>query len=414
MKLGRSDSSKKVTWRPGVLGFAFVLLLAAVPRVGTLVYYWERTELSPDERRYLQLSKNIREEGAFGLEPGVPDADTPPLYPAFLALAGAHAPPPYLQPAFLLHLAGGAFVAGMSSWLAGLALGRVAFYSAGFLAATDLHNASFVKDFWSENLALPLVFALAALLARSCREKRHRDWFISGLTLGLCALTRTALLGLVPGALLVVATAGGSRLRERAAACALFALGFAVVQGPWAVRNMSHVGEPVLVSRQGPVEHAVAGWTAHYLSVGSTWKEARKISLERGYREPPPPQKLSSHFHRLAVLLGAHPALERPFPFAGVALGGPSLVQVWHRLWFPTVLFFQFLSIPFLLKRRDAAFVAWVLGWSQLLAHSVTHAIPRYAMVSISLFTVCAGVSVAGCFGLLLKRNVDKKARTVV
>jgi 4-amino-4-deoxy-L-arabinose transferase-like glycosyltransferase len=95
----------------------------------------------------------------------------------------------------------------------------------------------------AESLYAALIAASLWLALRFMRTRSLRDAAWLGLAVGLAALARGEAVLLVPLLLLPLAW------RERSLKAAVVMLaGFAVVVGPWTVRNLAHFNHPVLIS----------------------------------------------------------------------------------------------------------------------------------------------------------------------
>jgi 4-amino-4-deoxy-L-arabinose transferase-like glycosyltransferase len=187
----------------------------------------------------------------------VPTAFRPPLYPAFLAVVTET-----VGSTRQTFQVAGCVVGTVTIVLIGLLGRRLGGPAVGLCAAAlaAVYPVLLAVDasVMSENLQVPLVTGLLLVLYRAIRQPGLAWWVLVGLIAGACALNRgegvvLVLLVVVPAALLLPRASGLRRV-----ALAALALGaFAVVVGPWILRNEARLGEPTLATLDAGT--AVAG-----------------------------------------------------------------------------------------------------------------------------------------------------------
>jgi 4-amino-4-deoxy-L-arabinose transferase-like glycosyltransferase len=190
-----------------------------------------------DEKDYVELGRQIAVTGEYAYRPGVPTSLRPPLYPAMIAAVYAVAGVDNFSAVRLtqavlslgicvLMYNLGRLVYGPRAglWAAGL----FAFYPT-FLGYNNLILTEVLFTFWTVAGALATVWAL--------RRDDPRGLVAAGVLLALGALTRSILYPFAPilGLFLLVTWRGGAA--RRALAVLAFAVPFAAVLTPWAVRN---------------------------------------------------------------------------------------------------------------------------------------------------------------------------------
>lgn len=227
-----------------------LLLLAFLVRLYAATAY--ATEPSADAADYHRLAEGLARGAGYVGETGAPTAWRPPGYPAFLAAVYA-AFGPSVRAATLVQAALGALTVLLLAAFARMVAGRREGLVAGLVAAVYPGFFWLPRLLLSENLALLLL--LAALCAAAALALRWRPWWALalGALLGLGTLVRGPHL-LFSAALLAWLAAHflrrGGGWRRALAALALAGAGMAAVMMPWAARNYSVFGRPVLVATQ--------------------------------------------------------------------------------------------------------------------------------------------------------------------
>jgi 4-amino-4-deoxy-L-arabinose transferase-like glycosyltransferase len=190
-----------------------------------------------DEKDYVRLAHSLYERGEYAYHPGVPTSLRPPLYPALMGtvyrvVGGEDFQAVRLVQALLsLVTCGLVFHLGRLTYShrTGLwAAGAFAFYPS-FLGYNNLLLTEVLFTFLTVGGVLCLVWSL--------RRRYFAALAVAGVTLALGALTRSILLPFAPIASLFLLAAWSGSLSRRVLAALVFALPFAAVIAPWAVRN---------------------------------------------------------------------------------------------------------------------------------------------------------------------------------
>lgn len=181
------------------------------------------------------------ELGLFEVEPD-PSAEHPPLFSLVLAAfwkLGVHS---WTGQKLVVCFIGAAAIA-----FAGLAAREAAGERAALIAASiaAVYPFLWVADgsLLAESLYVALTSASLWLALRWWRTRALRDGFWLGLAIGLAALARGEAILLVP--LLLLPLAWWARSWRT---LAVMLAGFALVVGPWTIRNLAKFEEPVLIS----------------------------------------------------------------------------------------------------------------------------------------------------------------------
>lgn len=289
-----------------------LLLWGNLPRVGAI----------GDEGEYLAAATWLAQGRSFAWYLGYLWTRAP-LYPLFVA---AH-----------IRLFGAAEAALLSQTLLSLVnvallyllaqhmgLGRQAAGIAALLMALYLPFAIYGQVLLSETLFISLLLgAFLALLA--WRQSRHGTqrraaslWLAgAGLLLGMCALTRSLVLGFVPLVLLwLLAQARGHRQRVVAMPLLVFCLAFGATLLPWTLYNSRFYGGPILVDTTGAFNLLLGAQTAYD---GKRTDAATRDKVLALLADVPPDQRL----RRLAAAKTCLLEQETPPP----ALALPTLTQ---------------------------------------------------------------------------------------
>lgn len=237
--------------------FALALLLALGIRVGLLQgrgAHGPPPATVGDEPDYQIRATNLALHGTYSraaTPPLLPDATRPPGFAALLAAVyrtGTLDPRRALAVVLFLNWATVALLILGSRRYAGPSTAVVA----GLLLALDLNHAVSGAELLAESLCGFLVVAATALLLAGWRRQRPGYLvFASGLGWGLAALAHAIVL-LAPVPLLIASFVQyRPAWRRGLAAGGLCLLGFATVTAPWAMRNYSIFGAPVVTIKAG-------------------------------------------------------------------------------------------------------------------------------------------------------------------
>ncbi len=245
---------------------AFVLAAAGVGLAARLAFglgYWVHQELNRDELEYLSLARSLAAGHGLVYDEHVLKGPVEPFgrapgYPVFLALVGAgaeyvEAVPASLKIAQSVVGAIGVVLIAIAAFRLG---GRRSAMAAAAIAAVHPPLVWVAGYALSEAVFWPAGLALALLVSRTLDQPRATMWkwaLLCGLVAGGAVLLRAATLLFVP-------LAGVWFLWKRQpAAVAGFALGVALVLGPWTARNVAHYGRFVIVASDG----GVTFWTGN-------------------------------------------------------------------------------------------------------------------------------------------------------
>jgi 4-amino-4-deoxy-L-arabinose transferase-like glycosyltransferase len=238
--------------RLGGRGIAVALLLGIAVRGVRLAMKWDVGLLFNDSYYYsaqaAQLAHGVFFHEVFTTQQG---AEHGPLTPVVLALVSwMHSPVPWQR-------LGTAVLGALTVPLVGLLGKRVGGVGVGVTAAVI---AALYPNLWandalvmSESLAALLVTIALLCLVAWVDEPSARRLVSVGVTLGLCALTRSELALAVPFVALIVVVVRRRGSRRWWPAVALLGVSFAAPLTPWVVFNAARFERPVLLTtNEGP------------------------------------------------------------------------------------------------------------------------------------------------------------------
>ncbi len=219
---------------------ALCLILVAGLALRICLWLWF-APLSPhivDEQDYSLLARNLVEHGEFTFEAGSPTSIRPPLYPFLVAgiyrIAGVDNYQAVRLVQILLSL--------VNVWLI-YRLGREAFsprvglWAAGLLAfypgLLGMNNLILTEVLFT----VLLTAACHGVVLYYCRENAGYLALLTGVLLGLAALTRSVVWLSPPFLAVYVIITGRRSLGQRAMGAALLVVCFAATIAPWTVRN---------------------------------------------------------------------------------------------------------------------------------------------------------------------------------
>ncbi|MGH8029249.1 MAG: glycosyltransferase family 39 protein [Arenimonas sp.] len=240
------------------LGLLLVLAFAAHLRLRAATETIVSPSLQGDSVHYVSTAYNLHRFGVVSRdntwsrpdapEP-VPDARSPPGFPALLALVMDQAP----DQAFLRRALWMQALLGVLGVLAGTLLARMLLrpgpaLAVGALLAISPQLVSLGTSLLTETTYALAVAGFALALVAAARTGRTAWYGVAGVLLGACALVRPTLMYL-PVALLPAIVYLADRARWQAAGALL--LGFLLAFGPWLVRNervLGQASDPTLVT----------------------------------------------------------------------------------------------------------------------------------------------------------------------
>jgi len=242
--------------RKTALALAAIVLAGALARA---IFCFEvvgfRAPLRGDEVDYHALAASVASGRGFSGGGGEPTAGRPPLWP--LVLAGAYriggARP---ETGRILAIVLGTLLVPLA-----FAAARRAFpgrNGAALLAALLVAgNPSLVFTsgyLLSESLAVALMLVSAMLVAGRDREERSLGRFLlAGVLFGLGSLARPTIFPVALLAAAGIAIAGAGAFTARLARATVLVAGLAAACAPWAIRNESRLGAPVLFTTHGGI-----------------------------------------------------------------------------------------------------------------------------------------------------------------
>jgi len=246
--------------RSFVLAAAIVGLLA---RLGFGLIYWVDERLNRDEVEYLSLARNLVATGTYDYDEYVKKGPVEPFgrapgYPVFLALVGGGTRHVETVPTSVKIAQ--SIVGAIGVWLIAVAAfrmgGRAPAMAAAAIAAVYPPLVWVSGYAFSEAVFWPAGIGVALLVSHTFDQPRATIWkwaLLCGVVIGAAILLRAATLLLVP-------LAGLWFLWKRQPiALATFAVGLALVLGPWTMRNVQFHGRFVLVASDG----GVTFWTGN-------------------------------------------------------------------------------------------------------------------------------------------------------
>jgi 4-amino-4-deoxy-L-arabinose transferase-like glycosyltransferase len=224
----------------------------------------------------------------------VPTADKPPLYPLLLALPSLVGWKSLVAHRVVSCLMGAGLVA-----LVGLLGRRSGGERVGLVAAAiaAVYPLLVVLDgaVRSESLYAPLVAGL--LLATYRLVDRPSAWraVAAGAVLGLTVLVRSE--ALLLGVLLLAAAAYRLPRRRRLGPVTVTAVVAVLVVSPWAIRNWSEFGHPLLSTNEGSLLYGANCHAAYYSGQIGTWPCYPRLTVTPGRDEA----EVSSDLRRTGV-----------------------------------------------------------------------------------------------------------------
>ncbi len=220
--------------------FAVFLGIRLVFAIPALMHPDISISLNADCAQYLKLAENLVHHGSFCMSwfPGcLPDGLRTPVYPLFLALF-------YTIPGntnFLVVMFQALIWALVGFWVyRKLGSGLPGLVASGLILLSPL-SVKYQSGLMTENTAVGLVILSLMALERGQRENKTYCSAVSGLLMGLAALTRPGLVVLGP---LLGLFVGKGFIKKYASFLALWA----VLPGAWVLRNALVFGFPFLSS----------------------------------------------------------------------------------------------------------------------------------------------------------------------
>ncbi len=227
-------------------GILLILLLAFGLRLG-LAATVDGIEIRADEREYTDIAREMAPDPL-----GYPGVFRPPLYPFLLVFSNAVFGDTRFAAGVLQSLLATLNVVVIYAMAQTLFKRNGISLLAALLFAVSPELTAIARLYYSETLFFLLMCTGFWLLFKWMRSPRFSRLLIPGVIFGLTALTRDIVTGF---ALVVVpfwlATIWAPRWKQMLAAIGCFAVGFAIILAPWAIRNTSIEQRLVLVGTSG-------------------------------------------------------------------------------------------------------------------------------------------------------------------
>lgn len=262
-------------WR----SIALIFLLAFFARL-FFVFALEQPQVANDAVIYHTLGKNIAEGRGYVNEWGAPSASREPGYPLFVAavysIFGTDSQAVRIAQALL-----GALSAVLTLLLAQRLFGAVFISTASALLVALYPRLIYqTGTILTEPFFLLLILAGLMLLERAYAKNDFILWLMSGLVLGLTALTRASFLPMGLVMIWAAALLAGRRPGAERAHCIksffikrstlwralLSSFALVLVLSPWVIRNQMVFGEPIL--RFGGADTI---WSGSYVPWDGDW-----------------------------------------------------------------------------------------------------------------------------------------------
>jgi 4-amino-4-deoxy-L-arabinose transferase-like glycosyltransferase len=212
----------------------------------------------------------------------VPTADKPPLYPLLLAVPSLLGWKTLVAHRVVSCLMGAALVAGV-----GLLGRRVGGERVGLLAAAiaAVYPLLVVLDgsLRSESLYAPLIAFLLLATYRLVDRPGAGRAAVVGVLIGLAVLVRSE--ALLLGVLLLVMAAARAPSRGRLRPIAVAAVVALLVVAPWAIRNWTEFGRPLLSTNEGSLVYGANCHAAYYSRQIGAWPCYPRLTVTPGRDE---------------------------------------------------------------------------------------------------------------------------------
>lgn len=221
-------------WPPALLT---ILGVGAVARVLLWLWFAPIAPQIHDEQAHVVLATNLIEYGEYAFDPGHPTSLRPPLYPGFVAATfGIFGRENYQAVRFAQAILSLVTVVIFFRLGRELVSERTALWAAGFLCFYPTF-LGFSNLILSEVLFTFFLTSGVYAVHRGLKSFEFRALIVAGILLGLGALTRSILLPFAPILAIFLLFSWRGSLPRRAMAAAAFAISFAAVLTPWAIRN---------------------------------------------------------------------------------------------------------------------------------------------------------------------------------
>ncbi len=396
--------------------FAWVTLfvIALIPKI-IFIEFVEQPTPQKDAALYLQSAENIWNHGTFGREPNTPQAIIPVMYPLFLSpFVGLGGPAPVL--ALYVQAVLSALTCCIAFSISRDIAGTLSGWISGLFCASYVPMMKSPGYFLTETLTVFFVFvALYAghRLLMSTNNKSKKIWAVAtGVFFAISAMTRIVTFPLLLVPLVLVAFKERTHYRQLLSLACLMAGSFIVVYSPWVIRNYVQLGDPIVLTQLGKSIPARPYYNCKYISEGMSFWDAdnkyKQKRLDPNYMNIEWSRfslvYLQNSIIRFRMMLGVHPCLNLPFPFAGQPIYVPTPLRWFNYGWSLTMWIAITIAVCFSIIRKDTLlFYAGAIPFGLILLYSSVHVVPRYQIVSYGLFSVAAGVGLSSFYTYLTK-----------
>jgi len=278
----------------GIGGKWSSLLLVAVLAIAAYVHFTVVTQsvvpipMASDASAYFSYAYNLKYHGVYSddqswageTSPAGIQADSlsTPGYPLFLlAIPGLDTSNAYLERVGRVQAVLGVFSVLVFFLLASRFLRPGWSHAATLLMGTSPHLANLETNLLSETLFLFFLLASALATVRAFERQRRLAFVLAGVSWGVCALVRPAVLGLP--VLLLAACWLAPRLRAWRMHALWLCAAFVLVQSPWFVRNQ--------VTALDPAQGNLLVWSVHHGSYPDLMYHGRPETLGWPFRADP-------------------------------------------------------------------------------------------------------------------------------
>jgi 4-amino-4-deoxy-L-arabinose transferase-like glycosyltransferase len=338
------------------------------------------------------------------------DARLPVLYPLFLApFVGVFGIPP--TPALYAQAAIASATACLAYWLGRRLRGDLAGWLAGLLCASYVPMMRWPGQFMTETLSVCLML-LALLLCDllfSARTLKTSCLFagVAGAAFAFLSLTRPAHFPLVLVPLVICVLLMWRHPRRAVPVVAVLIGSFVLCYSPWVIRNYVTLGKVVVLLDGVGAPTDGEFHVEKLLLQGYTFREGRRLAHDwhySGQAKYEPLERFSLEFARrcwlrFRIMLGAHPCLELPFPFAGQYVPVPWPLRWLNYGWALCMWVFTLMAFLYGLKKRDIRLLHTIaVPFALLCLYALVSAITRYQTVSYTALSVPAGIGVSVIF----------------
>jgi 4-amino-4-deoxy-L-arabinose transferase-like glycosyltransferase len=228
-----------------------ILAIGLILRLLPLIFFWGKPLTIVDETHYQAIAENILRHQEFALETGHSTSIRPPLYPAFLTAIYSVTGGVHLNAVRMIQIL---ISLGIIYVIYRLALrlfdekvGRVAALIFAVYPSLIVFSHFVLTEILFTFLFLVFVYFFVAFL----QHKKYLDIFLTGLFLGLAALTRSILYPFMVITIVFMAAVLRDSFANKTKWTSLLIAGCLLVTAPWSIRNTMMYGSLVAVDTMG-------------------------------------------------------------------------------------------------------------------------------------------------------------------